>query len=405
MQKKVLAAVVGGLLAAPAIVLADSANVTISGRFAVGVEQYKLSGPVVAPATSLNSELRVSDQSSSLIFSGKEDLGGGLNAWFQIDERFAPDLGTLTATGNTQAGLSGGFGKIALGRSDLHYQEFSRYDATRAGSLQTILSDGIFSQVGGVTIANGTRTPNVLMWDSPDFGGITARVAWSPNAGGANEGSGVGTAANTNPGKGQSYNAVLRWSGGPLSAGASYWKQDAEGDPTNSAAVAGGVNCANGTTLNANISKATCLGSAGDQKSQRAWVAWSAAGLTTALGYDSSEARPAQNASMIKRNAFIIPVNYAFGAEKVYFTYAKANKLTGGGSGIPPTTDNTDAQAMMLGYDHAFSKRTFAGVYYTKIDNKLNAAYDLFALAASGATTTALGQDATQIYLGFTHLF
>lgn len=402
MQKKVLAAVVGGLLAVPAMVYADSANVTISGRFAVGLESYKLSGLKPAAVTSLNNELRVSDQSSSLIFSGAEDLGGGLKAWFQIDERFAPDLGTLSATGNTQAGLSGGFGKLALGRADLHYQELSRYDATRAGSLQDILSDGLFSQVAGVSIANGTRTPNVLMWDSPDWSGITARLAWTPQAGGtnsSNEGTGVGTAANQNPSKGQSYNVVLRWTGGPMSAGASYWKQDAEGDPTSAVLASGAAACPSPT----NPSKACAPGSAGDQKSQRAWFGWSAAGLTVALGYDNSQITVLNNQPAVKRNAYIIPVNYTTGAEKLYFSIAKANKLSGGPTGL--VTDKTDAQAYMFGWDHAFSKRTFAGAFYAKVDNKDNAAYDLFGLGASGATPTALGQDAAQIYLGITHLF
>jgi predicted porin len=405
MQKKVLAAVIGGLLVAPAV-FADSANVTISGRIAVGLESYKLSGTLPTGVTKLNNEQRVSDQSSSLIFSGAEDLGGGMKAWFQIDTRPTPDLGGITATGNTQAGLSGSFGKIAIGRADVHYQELSRYDATRAGSLQTILSDGIFSQVGGVSIANATRTPNMILWDSPDWGGITARLGFSPNAA-ANEGTGVGTLANSNPSKGQSLTAAIRWTGGPMSAGASYWKQDAEGDPDSASVGAAPVNCT--TALAANITtKTNCLGSGGDQKSQRAWFAWSAAGLTAALGYDSSEARPAASTAvtsvtMVKRNAMIVPVNYAFGSEKVYFTYAKANKLSGLPAALP--TDGTDATAYMLGYDHAFSKRTYAGVFYSKVDNKTNAAYDLFALGANGATPTAFGQDATQLYLGLTHLF
>src|ERR1051325_3075745 len=128
MQKKVFAAVVGGLLATPAV-FADSANVTISGRFAIGFESYKTSRGNPPNAAGYSNENRVSDQSSSIIFSGAEDLGGGLKAWFQIDERYSPDGSAATslgATGNTQAGLSGGFGKLAIGRQDLHYQEISR---------------------------------------------------------------------------------------------------------------------------------------------------------------------------------------------------------------------------------------------------------------------------------------
>ncbi len=74
-------------------------------------------------------------------------------------------------------------------------------------------------------------------------------------------------------------------------------------------------------------------------------------------------------------------------------------------SGGAPVTDNTDATAMMLGWDHALSKRTFVGAFYSKVDNKANAHYNLFATAANGATAAANGENVTQLYLGFTHLY
>ncbi len=253
--------------------LADSANVNISGRVAVGVEMYKLSaGNAAAPnANGYSTETRVSDQSSSLIFSGSEDLGGGMKAWFQIDERFAPDLGTLGATGNTQAGLAGGFGKIAIGRQDLHYNELGRLDAARAGSLQSIISFGPFSQVNGTTIANGTRTPNVIYWDSADLGGVTIRAAysthWDAGTGTSatalgNEVSGKPAVAGTNQND-NAYTLAVRYAAGPIFAGASLW---------------------NAKEVGANVA----VGVAQDQKSTRAWFGWNASGLKVGLGYDSS---------------------------------------------------------------------------------------------------------------------
>ena len=349
MQKKVLAAVIGGLLAVPAAAFADSANVNISGRIAAGVEMYKQSGGNPPNPAGYSTEQRVSDQSSSLIFSGSEDLGGGLKAWFQIDERPSLDLGGSTAVGfaqgNTQAGLAGGFGKLAIGRQDLHYNELGRLDAARAGSLQSIISFGPFSQVNGVVIANGTRTPNVIYWDSADLGGITIRVGYSTNAAG-NEGSGIG-----NGSKDATYTAAVRYAAGPISAGASLWNANTEG-PSD----------------------------VGDQRSQRAWFGWNAAGLKVGFGYDSSEVRNAAAAPFTKRTAMMVPVSFSFGAESVYATLAKMGKLSGGAA----VTDGTDAQAMMLGWDHALSKRTFIGAFYTKVDNKLNASYNVFSNAANG---------------------
>src|SRR5882762_6442183 len=98
-KKRLIAAVVGGMLAAPAAF----AQITISGTIKDGLEIYKLgAGKAVAPAASYHYEPRVSDQSSRIIFSGTQDLGGGTRAWFQLDSRFQSDVGGSTQT-NTGA--------------------------------------------------------------------------------------------------------------------------------------------------------------------------------------------------------------------------------------------------------------------------------------------------------------
>lgn len=360
MQKKVLAAVIGGLLAAPAAF----ADVTISGRLAVGVESYKVDAPL------FHNEQRVSDQSSSLVFSGSEDLGDGMKAWFQIDNRLAPDTGTFAASGNTLVGLAGGWGKLGIGRSDLHYNELNAIGGLGAsGSLQSFLGDGIMSQVTGdpLSIAGGTRTPNVVMWDSPAMGGITARVAYSTNAAvavaGPNEGSGL-----NNGSKGSALNAALRWSGGPLLAGVSYWNSDTEG---------------------ANTGVYT-------QKSNREWVGWSAGAIKVGLGFDTSKVNIAAGTEL-KRNAYLIPVTFTTGAETLVASYAVAKDESG--------TSNTGAKAYNIGLDHALSKRTHVGAYYTALKNDPGATYQLFAIAASGATAAPAGGDPKQIYLGIAHFY
>src|SRR5207247_5277605 len=138
-----------------------------------------------------------SDQSSRIICSGTQDLAGGTRAWFQLDSRFQSDVGGSTQTGNntpttvattginlwaggnTGVGLAGDWGKLTIGRWDLHYLEFIPIEFGYAGSLQDLLGAGPMAQVNGSTIANGTRTPNVIMWDSANMGGFTARLAYS----------------------------------------------------------------------------------------------------------------------------------------------------------------------------------------------------------------------------------
>jgi len=366
MQKKVIAAVIGGLLIAPAAF----ADVTISGRLSVGLENYEVgAGNAAVPnAGGYNAEQLLSDQSSSLVFTGSEDLGGGLKAWFKLDNRFSvPGLatggvGNFDASGNTQVGLAGGWGTLAIGRADLHYGEGAS-DSSTAGSLQSWLAPGMFSQVNGTTIAVGSRSQNVVMWDGSFGGGVTARVAYS-TAPFTAEGTGVGS----NPGKGNATNLAIRWSSGPLNLGASIWDSDTEATaPTT-------------------------------QKSTRLGGGYKFGNISVRLGYDQSSIETA--GVKTERTAFIIPVSVAAGAETFHFSYAVADDLEVGGT----TTANSGATGVKVGWDHALSKKTVVGVHYTKLDNDRNAAYQLFARALSG-TAAATGESVSQLYFGIAHFY
>ena len=152
MQKKIIALAVAGLMSCAAFA---QSNVTISGLMRMSVEQYKLNSVVAGSQAS--AENRVSDQSSMLVFSGKEDLGGGMYAGFNIDNRFSPDLGAFGASGNTNLHLGGNWGRVAMGRQDLHYG--TAIESYKAYTLQNILSNGLFSQVSGNAVAVASRTP------------------------------------------------------------------------------------------------------------------------------------------------------------------------------------------------------------------------------------------------------
>lgn len=378
MQKKLIAAAIAGLVAVPALA---QTNVTISGRFAAGWESYKLSD--CTTGFSCRSESRVSDQSSRLIFNVVEDLGGGLKAWGQLDYRGAVDLGGLGNTGNSGVGLMHkNWGKFTIGRWDVHYGEIDgAIGGNRAGSLQTLLGNGIMSQVNGVNIANTTRTPNLLMWDSPNWNGFTGRIAYSSNADAtnSNEGSGRSVSGTGNPGGGRAWTGAIRYNNGPWTAGYSYWNHNNENRTT------GALDW--------------------DNRSHRAWLGYTfAMGLKVGIAWDRSDINAKLHGvpgvgSNFKRSAWMLPVSYEFGPHKVYASYARAGDMTN-----TPTVQ-TGAHAWNIGYDYAFSKRTSAGIYYTKYNNKEAGFYDMFAIGANGATATALGEDARQIYIGLAHNF
>ncbi len=365
MQKKLIAAAVAGLIAVPAMA---QTNVTISGRFAAGWESYKLSD--CTAGFSCRTESRVSDQSSRLIFNVLEDLGGGLKAWGQLDYRGATDLGGLANSGNSGVGLMGNWGKLTIGRWDVHYNEMVGLEANRAGSLQSIVSFAMMSQVNGTTVANGTRTPNILMWDSPNWNGFTARLAYSTSFA-AGEGSGRSVSGAPNPGGGSAWTGALRYNNGPWAAGISHWNANTEARPVTGA-------------------------SSMDQTSTRAWLGYTfGMGLKLGIAYDNSKVEIAGGDH--RRGAWMIPVSYAWGPHKVYVNYAHAGKTT--------NVANSKGSQWGLGYDYAFSKRTSAGVYYTAVNNNSGGSYDLFGLGANGATATSAGEDSRQWYFGLAHNF
>lgn len=381
MQKKIIALAVAGLMSGAAFA---QSNVTISGLMRMSVEQYKLSN--VGAGFSASAENRVSDQSSMIVISAKEDLGGGMYAGFVMDNRTAPDVNTVAATGannNTWAGgnsnvhLGGNWGRVSLGRQDLHYG--TAIESYKAYTLQNILSNGVFSQVSGNAIAVASRTPNVIMYDSPNMSGFSARLAVS-TAWRATEGTGVRAAGAADPGKGSAATLALNYANGPIKAGYSYWRGTTEGGKGATAATS-------------------------DQRGDTLQFGYTfPMGLAIGIGWNKSKLENTGGTS--GRTAWMLPVSYTFGANQVAFTYAKAGNTGTGATGVVSGA-NTGATAYTLAYGYSLSKRTNVGVSYSKLDNKSAATYDLFGLAANGGTSTAAtpGADVSQFAVNMNHSF
>ena len=358
MQKKLIALAVAGLVSGGAFA---QTNVTISGLARMSFEQYKLGN---TGAASYSAENRVSDQSSMLVFSGKEDMGGGNYASFQIDNRYSPDLGAISASGNTNIGLGGNWGVVKLGRQDLHYG--AAIEGYKAYTLQNLLHAGLFSQVNGQSIANATRTPNVIWYDSPNMSGFNGRAAYSTNWA-ANEGSGLNDGSRNG-----AWNLALNYANGPILAGYSYWKAKAEGGAGATAATSD----QRGDTL-----QFGWTGSMG----WKAGLAWNKSSLTNGAGVETS------------RTAWLLPVSYTFGANQLALTYARAGNLS--------TTTTSGANAWTLAWGNSLSKRTNVGIAYTRQHNDANAKYNLFAIGANGATAAINGASISQFSFNVNHGF
>src|SRR5713101_6418553 len=117
MQKKLLTMAVAGALAAPCIALAQS-SVEVYGTVNMAFGKFKYSGAAAgAPDVS---KWDVAQGASNYGLRGRENIGGGLTAWFQIEQN-APmersnNIAITPASRNSAVGIQGGFGNIFVGQ-------------------------------------------------------------------------------------------------------------------------------------------------------------------------------------------------------------------------------------------------------------------------------------------------
>jgi predicted porin len=378
MQKKLLAVAVAGAMFSP-LAMAQS-SVTISGVFKVGIDNVKIGNPGAARAGLNTNEWRLTDNSSRIIFGITEDIGGGLYGIAQLDAR--PQLddasnGSIDG-GNSWVGVrSNTLGTLTFGRHDLHYGKQPDDIASKAGALMaTAVSLMDYTWVGG-SIANATRTPNVIRYDTPNFGGFAATIAYSTSPFG-NE-SDMATGGR----KGNAWNFNPSFTSGPFQVGASLWKAKGDG--------AAGVPL---TAVN--------------QDSLVLYGYYRLGAFKVGAAFNDSEVEAVAagvTANVADRRNWTIPVSWSMGSHNVYAHYTKAGKdKAAEAAGI---TD-TEAKMWAFAYVYDLSKRTSVGVTYAAIDNKTNAAYNFFTNTGSlgtPASIAAAGEDPKLLAFTVRHAF
>jgi predicted porin len=404
MQKKLLALAVAGVLAAPVAAMAQS-SVTISGVFKVGIDQYKIGNPSTARAGLHTNEMRVTDNSSRIIFGISEDMGGGTYGIAQLDMRPQLDAGTTNglSSGNSWVGIRGtSWGTVTLGRHDLHYGKQPDDLASKAGALMATAVSLMDFTYNGQAIANATRTNNVIRYDSPNWSGFAFTAAYSTNPTSSNAGalSATFNTASTAAGQeadlqnggrqGNAYTINPSYTAGNFAVGYSYWKSKTDLAIT---ADTGAGASPNGTNQTSSVIYGYWKGGgfkvgAAMNKSKTEGVTWTAAaGETTAPSTD--------------RTNWTIPVSWTSGAHNIYAHYTRAGKDKVGG-------DNTDAKMYAVAYAYDLSKRTSVGVTYAKIDNNTASRYNFFTNTGGlGSVTSAVnaGEDPQLIQFTIRHGF
>ena len=454
MNKKLMALAVAGAFA-PALAMADDSTVTIYGKISLGFESAKAegctanaagacSGPTnLATGSSVGQNIpnrtRVTDNASYIGFRANEPLGGGLNAFFQIDSYIKPDgpSGRSTAfnastfaTRDSLVGLRGPFGEVALGKSRTYFA-----DHIPAGDtlfLKSSLAASISALFGATSTIGGQATALASLTPAGGFAPANAEGRGAVDAGGFRDN-------------------VLRYTTpnwGGFTAGLTYVAPEGTTNiPTNTALSNAGKASDKGigvrlTYLNPNLGFATysfykrndlgagtILGSLGnDSKNQKVALGSKLAGFTFGIALEKNQhtnpdliATAANDSVDREVKKYAVFVAYEIGPWAFGTSYAKAKAVedkTGRNCTDPAPLPNTPSgltscagtgakyyQATVL---YNFSKRTNLYATFAKVKNDSAAAYDFYTTTAVGDTGPsfiARGASPQVLSAGITHFF
>lgn len=361
MKKSLLALAVLGAFAG---VAQAQTSVTIYGSFDAGV-RYQSS-----QTANGNSKLTMGSNgtynSNRIGFKGVEDLGGGLNAHFDLETGFNSGTGELNNASNMLfqrsafVGLGGQWGSLDLGRQyTVAFKTVGAYDPFNYKYTAII-------PLTGASVSAGTRFNNDIQYTGT-FGPITARAEWAL-------GEQAGSARNA------SAQAVgVSYANGPLALGGAY-------------------------TL-----RKPSVGTPATFQDNRDWTvggAYTFGPARVALGYARETQDAAAGSSTQTKNAWIggsYDITPALGLSAAYY-----NTLTS-------STSSGKRQLFIVGTTYALSKRTnfYADIDYAKYDGSAAGTLTSNGVAATTypagtqlpASTIAGQSKQTGVSVGINHLF
>lgn len=367
MKMRTMAAIAGAAAVAAAAGAAGQAqaqtqasNVTIYGFLKVDVESVAAGG---------TRQQRVSNDLSVLGFRGTEDLGGGLQSFFQIEMPVAVDTGGGgDFTRNTAVGLRGGFGQVLLGIWESPYRYVSVYaiDPFTAGifASNAIMGNGFATAANAVSPASfDRRQKNLVQYSTPPYKGWNARVAVSARE---------EKTATSNPG---------------MEAGLVTYEDEK-------------LYLAYGVERHRDY-----FATSGTDIGHKFGAAYSLGGTRLRAAVERLRYEPAPG-KHLSRNAWQLAATHTAGPHiwRASMTRAldtRGNAATGVGGAGRPGPDSGAAQ-YTVGYGYALSKRSELWLAYTRTRNEAQAMYNLSANPVPGL---APGQDPSGAGLGITHKF
>jgi predicted porin len=400
MQKKLLTLAVAGALAAPGLALAQ---VEVYGFIHMSVNKFKYSSSGTSPSVS---KWDVASHASNYGVRGRENLGGGQTAWFQIENN-APmersnNVAITPASRNSAVGMQGGWGNLFMGQWTTPWSDLDALWGVGAvggwGPITSIIGrrettgtapnpncqNGHLSgapAIGGAVIcdaiesAGGVGHPfwrrfsNAVFYQSPVFGGVQIKAAYMTNEGKAT----ANTTTNADP---SAWSASVQWAGmgGRVRVGAAI---DAHKDFTTLGQTDNGWRVTGG---------------------------WNFGVADIGLAYETMTYKSA--AGDVEAKQMGIGVAVPIGPGAIRGSYAFAKDFTG--PGVTAAIDDAGAKTWNLGYDYRFSKRTTVGVGYAVIKNDTDAVFTWTGAPpnAGGASNTPVaGSDPSTFFVSMLHRF
>lgn len=467
MKQTLLAVSVAAALVAPGIALADSSNVSLYGRLALGVESVQAKGATTLSAgqtavanlaqiktTDTDRFTRVTDSLSFIGFKGEEELSDDLSALFQVESYVKPDdacyyTGCNTSTGNTSSTFasansfvalkSAQLGTIHFGRNNMYYDKHvpNELHLLRSGTNSTALSilgnngtsqlgvgymAGIFrapisgamgnAQAGAAAATTfysvGGRVSNQVWYKSPVFNNVTIQVAY---AAGENK----GTASNV-----ATYLPTVA-AAGTLS---SYTANSSMAEIA--AIYMTGSTFASATYMQEKDPMFKQLGGALTKADGLKFSVGHQFSSGTRLGAVIEQQTNTVNSSIVtllntatfsttgdfsdknKRTAFTLAASQKMGDLDVIGTFGKVGDITILGKKL----DNTSAKYFQVTGLYSLSKNANLYATYAKVTNDSAAGYNFFVEGAvtnssneQNPSQTARGTDPTAISLGVNYTF
>jgi predicted porin len=394
---------VGVLFSLPS--MAQTSSVTIYGRLYPAFASFKAKDATAAgqvPSSLVSStqgdfeqRYSVDSYNTRVGLRGREDLGGGVSAIWQIEQRVQIDTGASDFWANRDSfvGLASNFGTLRVGRFDTIHNDYgnvTNFFGIKSGHFISSTSLITDSGLGGGGTGFDTRRSNAVKYETPEFAGFQAGITYGPDE------------LKGNPGRtidADLWSFAAKYSIGPLYLSVQYEMHNDHFDGSITSGNAAISNVVGGVpTADASSKDTSIRFSARYQITQNHRLA----GDIGQLEYKESGQAAAGRFESYKKIIWQIGWEASWGGPwrtAVSFAQADDGKCTLSG-GVSCTTAGLKASEIAAGVAYDFSKRTFVYAAFSILDLDPSALYDNW---TNG--TPPRGSEITQWGLGIAHSF